>query len=99
MNKISEPKTCLLCENPADIETWDSGKRLIFYCSGVCPTFQITRRAIKELEMKPALKPYVLQKVKAFANENLNDMPVIRMILGSTELQVTTRSRERDDRN
>jgi hypothetical protein len=97
VSEMNEIKRCILCENSADTETWDSGNRIIFYCSATCPTFQITRHALKELEMNPHRKPDILQKIKAFTKENPNDMPVIRMIHGSTVMKVTTRSREKDD--
>ena len=59
--------------------------------------FEISRRAIKELRNKPNRKPGVIQKIKTFAKENPNDMPVIRMGKGSQVLIVTTRSREADE--
>jgi hypothetical protein len=96
MNEIEESKICMLCDGPADIETskGTGGNRFIVYCSGLCPTFEISRRAIKELRNKPNRKSAVIQKIKAFAKENPDDMPLIRMVNGSRGLMVTTRSRE-----
>jgi len=96
MDKIEEMKTCALCDGLADIETstGTGGNRFIAYCSGSCPAFEVSRRAIKELRNKPNRKPAVIQKIKAFAKENPSDMPVIRMTNGSQCFVVTTRSRE-----
>ncbi len=96
MNKIEESKICILCEEPANIETskGTGGNRFIVSCFGSCPTFEISRRAIKELGNKPNKKSVVIHKIKAFAKENPGDMPVIRMVNGSRSLVVTTRSRE-----
>ena len=96
MNEIEESKICILCEGPADIETskGEGRNRFIVYCSGSCPTFEISRRAIKELRNNPDRKSAVIQKIKAFVKENPDDMPVIRMVNGSQNLVVTTRSRE-----
>ncbi len=96
INKILESKICMLCNGPADIETLKGtgGNRFIVCCSGSCPTFEISRRAIKELRNNPHRKPAVIQKIKAFAKKNPDDMPVVRMVNGSRSLCVTTRSRE-----
>jgi len=94
INEILESKICMLCDGPADIETskGTGGNRFIVYCSGSCPVFEISRRAIEELRNKPTRKSAVIHKIKAFVKENPNDLPVIRMENGI--LVVTTRSRE-----
>jgi hypothetical protein len=96
MNEIEESKICILCAGSADIETskGEGGNRFIVYCSGSCPTFEISRRAIRELRNNPNRKSAAIQKIKAFVKENPDGMPVIRMENGSQKLVVTTRSRE-----
>jgi len=101
MNEIEESKICFLCDASADIETskGEGGNRFIVYCSGSCPTFEISRVAIKELRNNRHRKPAVIEKIKAFVKENPDDMPVIRMENGSQKLVVTTRSREIEEKS
>jgi len=93
---MEEFKTCILCDGPAQTATkvGTGGNRFIIYYAGSCPTFEITRRAIKELQDKPHRKQAVIEKIRAFYNESPDDMPVIRMINASQKLIVTTRGRE-----
>lgn len=89
---------CFLCEKPAKIlKETERGNRLVIGCSGGCPTYEITKRAITEVQRKPDRKLAVINKIKAFYVENAEDLPVIRMTEGSTDFYVTTRSRENAD--
>ena len=99
MNEIVESKICILCDGFANIEIskWEPSNRFIVYCSGLCPAFEISRRAIKELQEHPDRKSAVLQRIKAFVKKKPDDMTVIRMENGSQRLVVTTRSREREE--
>lgn len=95
---MKNTQICFLCEGPAKIlsET-DRGNRLVIGCSGECPTYEISKRAITEVQEKPVRKLDVIEKIKAFHNENAEDMPVIRMTKDSQDYYVTTRSRETSD--
>lgn len=91
---METPEICILCDNPAQVEKGDGGNRYVFNCSGSCPTFEITRKAQKELEDNPGRKRIIIEKIKAFNKENADDMPLIR-INPVGLMEVTTRSRER----
>ena len=89
-------KYCFLCNNPADFKETKGagGGRLIVSCSKSCPDYEITKWAIKNLEEKPNRKTKIIHKIKAFTNENSDDLPVVRKDNSSFEMVVTTRSRE-----
>ena len=93
MEKI---KSCVLCDESAEIETakGTGGDRFIVSCSGTCPSYEISRRAAKEVKNKPNRRQAIIEKIKAFHRENPDDLAVIRMINASQEMVVTTRSRE-----
>lgn len=95
-DEMEDYKSCFLCDNPAGFKVTEgeSGNRIIVSCSKSCPTYEITRWAIKKLVEKPERKTAIIQKIKAFTTENPNDLPVIRKDNSSFEMVVTTRSRE-----